>query len=177
MTFAVSARLARRELRGGLKGFRILIACLALGVAAIAAVGSIKQAIEAGLSAEGATLLGGDAEAEFTYRFASEEERAWLSSVSDRVSEIVDFRSMVLLERDGEKERALTQVKAIDMAYPLSGSVQMMDDGDFRKSLAPEEGLPSVLMFIVRPAQACYRRSGEDRHQSVSPWWCCKKPP
>ena len=78
MTIAVSARLARRELRGGLKRFRILIACLALGVSAIAAVVSIKKAIEVGLSAEGSTLLGGDAEAEFTYRFASEEERVWL---------------------------------------------------------------------------------------------------
>ena len=146
MTLAVSARLARRELRGGLKGFRILIGCLALGVAAIAAVGSIKQAIEAGLSAEGATLLGGNAEAEFTYRFASAEERAWLLDISDRMSEIVDFRSMVLLERRGEKERALTQVKAIDTAYPLSGSVHMTDDSDFRTSLAPKDGLPSVLM-------------------------------
>ena len=146
MTIAVSARLARRELRGGLKGFRILIACLALGVAAIAGVGSIKKAIEVGLSAEGSTLLGGDAEAEFTYRFASEEERAWLSDVSDRMSEIVDFRSMVLLERGGEKERALTQVKAIDTVYPLSGSVNMIDGGDFRISLEPKDGMPSVLM-------------------------------
>jgi len=86
VSLALSARLATRELRGGFKGFRILIACLALGVAAIAAVGSIKQAIEAGLSAEGATLLGGDAEAEFTYRFASDEERAWLSDISERMS-------------------------------------------------------------------------------------------
>ena len=146
MTLLLSARLARRELRGGFSGFRILIACLALGVAAIAAVGSIKQAIEAGLSEEGSTLLGGDAEAEFTYRFASDEERVWLSNISDRMSEIVDFRSMVLSERDGEKERALTQVKAIDSEYPLSGLVKMIDDGDFRRLLAPKNGLPSVLM-------------------------------
>jgi putative ABC transport system permease protein len=59
----ISAKLAWRELRGGLGGFRILIACLALGVAAIAAVGSVKSGIEAGLKAVGATLLGGDAEA------------------------------------------------------------------------------------------------------------------
>ena len=32
-------RLAMRELRGGLRGFRIFLACLVLGVAAIAAVG------------------------------------------------------------------------------------------------------------------------------------------
>jgi len=146
VSLALSARLATRELRGGFKGFRILIACLALGVAAIAVVGSIKQAIEAGLSAEGATLLGGDAEAEFTYRFASDEERAWLSDISERMSEVVDFRSMILVERDGEKERALTQVKAIDDAYPLSGHVHMADGSDFRSALLPKDGLASLVM-------------------------------
>ena len=49
MSIATSARFAARELRGGLKGFRIFLACLALGVAAIAAVGSVRSAIEAGL--------------------------------------------------------------------------------------------------------------------------------
>jgi putative ABC transport system permease protein len=34
-------RLARRELRGGLKGFGVLLACLCLGVAVIAGVGSL----------------------------------------------------------------------------------------------------------------------------------------
>ena len=54
-------RFALRELRGGLRGFRLLLACLALGVAALAAVGTVRAAIEAGLEAEGAALLGGDA--------------------------------------------------------------------------------------------------------------------
>ena len=43
-------RLARRELRGGLSGFRIFLASLALGVAAIAAVGTVSSAILSGLS-------------------------------------------------------------------------------------------------------------------------------
>ena len=38
MTLALAARFARREMRGGLRGFRLFLACLALGVAAIAAV-------------------------------------------------------------------------------------------------------------------------------------------
>lgn len=74
----VAWRIARRELRGGLRGFYIFLTCLALGVAAIAAVGSVRAGIEAGLAREGAAILGGDAQAEFTYRFASAEERAWL---------------------------------------------------------------------------------------------------
>jgi len=70
---------AKRELRGGLRGFRIFLACLALGVAAIAAVGTVRAAIQSGLEAEGASLLGGDAVVRFTYRFASASGRWPLS--------------------------------------------------------------------------------------------------
>ena len=61
MSLPLAARFAARELRGGLQGFRIFLACLALGVAAIAAVGTVRASIEAGLAREGAALLGGDA--------------------------------------------------------------------------------------------------------------------
>jgi putative ABC transport system permease protein len=114
MSLALATRFARRELRGGLKGFRIFLACLALGVAAIAAVGTVRAAIEAGLAREGAALLGGDAELELTYRFATEAERAWMDTNAVQVSEIADFRSMAVVD----KERGLTQVKAVDALYP-----------------------------------------------------------
>lgn len=123
MSLRISARFARRELRGGLQGFRVFIACLALGVAAIAGVGSVRSAIEAGLSDQGAVLLGGDAEARLTYRFASPEEIAWLDSIGEDVSEVTDFRSMAVVDRDGQTERALTQVKSVDDLYPLKGAV------------------------------------------------------
>ncbi len=83
MSLAAASRIARRELRGGLSGFRVFLACLILGVAAIAAVGSAREAIQSGLSREGATLLGGDAEIELTYRFATEDERAWMAAQRD----------------------------------------------------------------------------------------------
>jgi len=63
---ALALRIARRELRGGVRGCRGCLACLALGVAAIAAVGHVRGAIEAGLAREGAVILGGDAQLEFT---------------------------------------------------------------------------------------------------------------
>ena len=123
MSLALPARLAVRELRGGLRGFRIFLACLALGVAAIAAVGSVRASIEAGLAREGAALLGGDAEMEFTYRFADPEERAWMEANAAEISEIVDFRSLAVVERETGSERGLTQVKAVDGTYPLIGTV------------------------------------------------------
>ena len=118
-------RIARREMRGGLRSFRIFLLCLILGVAAIAAVGSIRMAVTNGLVAEGAQILGGDAEMEFTYRFASDAERAWMEEHATKISEIVDFRSMAVVERDGETERALVQVKAVDDVHPIYGEVQL----------------------------------------------------
>ena len=47
---SLALTIARRELRGGLRGFRVFLACLALGVAAIAAVGMVRAAIQAGLT-------------------------------------------------------------------------------------------------------------------------------
>ena len=82
----ISWQIARREIRNGISGFRILIACLVLGVATITIIGSIKSGIEKGLIEEVALLLGGDAEAEFTYRFANLAELNWLESKSTKIS-------------------------------------------------------------------------------------------
>ena len=132
-------RIARRELRSGfrqgLRGFRVFLACLTLGIAAIAAVGSVRAAITEGLSREGATLLGGDASAEFTYRFADTAERAALDALGD-VSEKISFRSMVTVPRDGDTERALTEVKGVDAAYPLYGTLTLVPPGALADTLA-----------------------------------------
>ncbi|MEX0309272.1 MAG: ABC transporter permease [Tateyamaria sp.] len=146
MTIATATRFARRELRGGLRGFRIFLACLALGVAAIAAVGSVRAAIEAGLAREGAALLGGDAELDFTYRFATEDERAWMDDIATEVSEIADFRSMAVVERAGTTERGLTQIKAVDSAYPLIGTVELDPQMPLPDALAGGDGLPGAVM-------------------------------
>ncbi len=138
----MALRIALRELRGGIAGFRVFLACLALGVAAIAAVGSVRSAIEAGLDREAARLLGGDVELEFTYRFADAAERAWMAENAVAVSEIVDFRSMAA--RPGG-ERALVQVKAVDDAYPLIGAAVLEGGGDLAGALAGTDGLPGMV--------------------------------
>ncbi len=145
MNLALSARIARRELRGGFSGFRVFLACLALGVAAIAAVGLVRAAIERGLQDQGAVLLGGDAEMEFTYRFASDAERAFMARVATQVSEVVDFRSMAVVGED----RALTQVKAVDDLYPLTGSVVLDPPVPLAQALAASDGHPGGVMDKV----------------------------
>lgn len=146
MSLSIAARIARREMRGGLKGFRVFLACLALGVAAIAAVGSVREGIEDALKREGATLLGGDADIELTYRFASDEELNWMRQVSLSQSEIVQFRSMAVVGSGLEAERALTEIKAIDDAYPLIGQVGLVDGVSFATAMAGQGGLPGAIM-------------------------------
>jgi len=143
MSIVTAARLARRDLRGGLRGFRIFLACVILGVAAIAAVGTVRESIATGLEREGATLLGGDAEIEFSYRFANTTERDWMETTANRVSELVDFRSMAVAP-DGE--RGLTQVKAVDGAYPLLGQVTLDPAMPLAQAFAGRDDLPGAVM-------------------------------
>lgn len=143
MSLSVAARLARRELRGGLKGFRVFLGCLILGVAAIAAVGTVRESIANGLTREGARLLGGDAAIELTYRFANDAERTWIDNTAVTSSQIVDFRSMAVTLAG---KRGLTQVKAVDGAYPLVGQVALDPPMPLRKALDPRDGLPGAVM-------------------------------
>jgi putative ABC transport system permease protein len=147
---SVAWTIARRELRGGLRGFRVFLACLTLGVAAIAAVGSVRDGIEAGVQREGAALLGGDAEIELTYRFAEPAERAAMEAVATVVSETVDFRSMATAPGpDGETERGLTQVRGVDGAYPIYGDVVLDPPIPMAQALAGQGGLPGGVMERV----------------------------
>ncbi len=139
---ALAVRLARRELRGGLAGFRVFLLCLALGVAAIAAVGTVRAAIQAGLREQGVTLLGGDAQVELTYRFATPAERAAMEAAANRLSEVVDFRSMAVA---GE-ERTLVQVKGVDGAYPLVGEAPLDPAMPLAEALVSRDGLPGAVM-------------------------------
>jgi len=130
-------KLAQRELRGSLASFRVFLACLAIGVASIAAVGSITSAITTGLSANGRALLGGDVELRLTHRFADDNERAWMEAESGALSEVVNFRGMIGAPSG---ERALAQIKGVDAAYPLVGAVKL-EEGDIDAALASRDGV------------------------------------
>jgi putative ABC transport system permease protein len=118
LTLAV--RLAGRELRTGVRGLRIVLACLALGVAAIAAVGSLRAAVDRGLAEDGRTILGGDLEVEGGGQPLPDSLRADLRAQGALVSDVVQTRSM-LIAPSGERE--LVELKVVDAAWPLVGSV------------------------------------------------------
>jgi putative ABC transport system permease protein len=144
---ALAWRLARRELRGGIRsrfrGFRIFLACLALGTAAIAAVGSLSSAIETGLGTEARALLGGDVELRLHHRPASDEQRQWLVERGE-LSEVIEVRAMA--RRIGGGKQRLVELKAVDDLYPLVGSLEIRGGQTLGEALAPVAGTDGAVV-------------------------------
>ncbi len=125
-SWRTGARLARRELRSGLKGLWIFFTCLLLGVTAIAVVGSLSASVERGLAGQARPLLGGDVEFAVLHRQLNGAELAYLASLGT-VSKVADMRGIA---RHGQA-RAMVEVKAVDDLYPVFGQVELKGGKSF----------------------------------------------
>jgi len=131
--------IARRELRGGLAGFRIFLACLVLGVAAIAGVGSVSEAMIEGLRADGRMLLGGDLEVRLYHRPMTGEQLA-LAEQRGTVSQEQEMRTMARGLQEGARRR-LVELRAVDRAYPLYGEIRLSGELPLAEALAERDGV------------------------------------
>lgn len=116
MSIRLALRLAWRDFRGDRRAFRIFIACIALGVAAIVAVGSTARSISGSVAAEGRRILGGDVSFGLIHREANDAERAWMAA-QGTVSTIAAMRAMARVGGDA----GVIELKAVDSAYPALG--------------------------------------------------------
>ncbi len=112
---------ALREMRGGLRGFYILIACIALGVGAIAGVNSVAASITGGIAAEGRSILGGDVSISQVQQALPDELVRFAQEHGD-VSQSVSLRAMG--RRADGSDQTLIELKAVDDAYPLHGELE-----------------------------------------------------
>lgn len=140
MTLAL--RLARRELRGGVRGLWIVLLCLALGVAVIASVGTMRAAVDAGLAADGRRILGGDLEVQSASRPLPDVLREWLRARGASLSDVTQMRSMLVAPSG---ERQLIELKAVDQAWPLLGRPTLSPPMPLEQALARRDGLYGLL--------------------------------
>ncbi len=129
---------ALRELRGGLRGFYVFVACVALGVAVIAGVGTLTDALRAGFERQGETLLGGDVALSRSHRRAEPAELAWMKS-RGHVSETATLRAMA--RRTDASEQVMVELKGVDKAYPLVGSLTLGDGASVDAALRTGPGV------------------------------------
>lgn len=133
------ARIAWRELVGGARDFGVYLACLAVGAFAVAAAGAVSESFARGLDREARQLLGGDAAFTAAQRRASPQERAFLEARA-RVSESIGLRVMGQAGDGPEARRKQVDVRGVDDAFPLVGSVTLAGAVALDDALAPADG-------------------------------------
>jgi len=141
----LSFRLAARELRSGVRGFGIFLACLALGVAAIASASSTAEAFRRGLASQSREILGGDLAVSIENRNFTPAERAAFARLG-KVSYTARVRVMA---EAPSGDRRLVDLRGADANYPLAGSVELAGAKSLTEALADRDGLPGA---AVEPA-------------------------
>lgn len=131
--WALAWRLARRGLDWRFRGLRLLIVCLVLGTAALAAIGTLTGAIGSELATRGQAMLGGDVQFSLSGRAAAADELAAMRAMG-RVSAGVRLQAMAR-RADDTGDAVPVELKAVDARWPLYGQFRI--EGG-RKAGAPQ---------------------------------------
>jgi len=114
--------IARRDLNARFRGLRLLLVCIFLGTAALAAIGTLTTAIARELAASGQELLGGDLEVTVWQRDLAPEERRAMEAYG-RVSS--GFRMQAMASTPDSA--APVELKAVDARWPMFGRLVLAD--------------------------------------------------
>jgi putative ABC transport system permease protein len=125
-------RIARRDLSARIRGLRLLAVCLFLGVATLAAIGSLTAGIAEELSRRGQGILGGDIQIGIAQRQATDAELMAFRKAGV-LSETVRMRAMAI-----GSDSVLAELKAIDGIYPHYGALTL-SNGQTVKAPKPGE--------------------------------------
>ncbi|MEO1649258.1 MAG: FtsX-like permease family protein [Pseudomonadota bacterium] len=128
-------KLARRDLNARFKGLRLLLVCIFLGTAALAAIGTLTASIERELRSSGQVILGGDLEVEVWQRALDEDEFAAIEELGT-VSGGTRLQAMAISDAEtgasganaqGGGNAAPIELKAVDEFWPLYGYLTLTD--------------------------------------------------
>ena len=123
MMTGVALRLAWRQARGGRRHLAAVFACVALGVGALVAVGTLGAGLEATLAREAKALLGGDVELRAARAWPGEVDAA-LGRLAGAGARVVPVRELVGMARSPERgDSVLVELKAPGPGYPLYGQL------------------------------------------------------
>lgn len=131
---SLSFRYAVRDMRGAFASLRIVLLCLVLGVAAIAAVQVTSRSILSGIERDGRTILGGDVMVRNIYNPATPDLMAWFAKRGGVMTETIETRAM--LANTQTRDNTLVELKAVAAGYPLYGTFETDAGNDIQALLA-----------------------------------------
>ncbi len=136
-SWSLAWQFARCEIRGSVSRFRVFLAALMLGVAAIGAVGSVADSMRAGIDNNARTLLGGDFELSSLHIPPEDSLLEYAQQIGMR-SDVIQMRAMLgTMEQDkSNSQRKLVELKAVDKHYPLIGELRLSPETDIQDALS-----------------------------------------
>ncbi len=135
---SASVRIAWRDLRGSRPAALIILACLALGVATITGIGSLRESVTETVARDARALLGGDLIVESTNRELPPEELAAIVPEDALVSHSVVTNAIAFADNG---RQVATSLKAVDDFYPLYGRVLLEPPQPLAAALADHGAL------------------------------------
>lgn len=127
--------LAWRDLRASGRQLWVFCACLALGVALVAASGGLYRQVAGALQQDARALFGGDLEVRSSEPLPP-AERDWVQARGE-VARAIELRSM-LRTPDGRAQ--LVVLQSADVRYPLYGEVTLAPAQPLADALAQRDG-------------------------------------
>ena len=146
MTLGFPLRMAWRETRGAWRHFVAFFACVALGVAALVAVGTLAANLDGALGREAKALMGGDVEVRST-RPLDRDALAALERLRRAGAQTSSLRELVGMALHPVRGTSLlVELKAVDAAWPLYGRVETRPGATLEVLLAERDGTPGVVV-------------------------------
>ena len=137
-------RIAVLDLRGDARRFIILLACLALGVGAIAAVLSVGAALQSAVDRDARVILGGDIEVRSRGTDITPEQTDAIAALG-QTARVLDLNARA----SANDASLLLSLRAVNDSYPLLGAVTLGPEaaGSALADLtAIQNGLPGAVV-------------------------------
>ena len=147
--------MAWRETRGAWRHFLYFFVCVAVGVGALVGVSLFAAHVDHAVTREARGLLGGDLEVRSSYPLSSDGQEV-LHALDERgiivthVSELVAMASRTGLEKTAGQATQIVELKAVEPAYPLYGTLKLEPAQSLDRLLHPDASLrdhPAGLLF------------------------------
>lgn len=138
----MAARIAARDMRGGVRSLWLLVGGTFVGAAAVALVGATSQSLIDGTRRGALEAVGGDLSLRLSHRPPSEAELATIRREGD-VSITGELRPMARAFRNGiaEGPPLLVELKGVDRQYPLYGRAEIRPASNLYQTLDQNGGV------------------------------------
>jgi putative ABC transport system permease protein len=147
LTLSTLGLLLRAELGAGIFGLKLFIACSFIAALLMGAVWMTGGGLTQALERNGYAILGGDAAITVVNTPLSAEATERLEALAGiaELSRVTELRSTAAVD----ERRVAIELKAVDSAYPLYGTVRLRGGASFGGIFAAQDGRPGA---VVAPA-------------------------